>query len=200
MADLRRDRLHLSLDQAYFQRKFHNYRNGLNGVEVSLQEILRRAQQGDPVSLTRRANILQRLRDDLPRQNAIYGFTQANSTRLRARAVPRRNLLRNLGEVVSLANFQRPPTGAQARVKDNLNTFRDLLRSSFRYIKCLGWGGEGMVSLWRYQPDRNRDRLVVFKAVIQQGDNPATAALNIDRERDMMTVSVIEPKNISTQY
>lgn len=182
----------LRLDQAYFQWKFHRYRNGLTGDDVSLEEIASKAADGDAISIARRADIFSRLAH-LPR-NAIYDFTPAHQTRLRTRANINPILFRNFGGAETLANLQRPPTDAQDRVKENLNNFRNLLRLSFRYIKCLGWGGEGVVSLWRYRPDRNRDRLVVFKAVLVRGGALATAAQNIDRERDMMTVGVTEPR------
>ncbi|KAG6361235.1 hypothetical protein INS49_009459 [Diaporthe citri] len=37
------------------------------------------------------------------------------------------------------------------------------MRSCFRYVKCLGWGCDGIASLWRYSPGPGQEHLVVMK-------------------------------------
>jgi hypothetical protein len=175
-------------EQAYCQHKFHYFRNVLDGAEVSLPEIRRGANAGDADCIARLADITQRAMQNLPRQ-AAYGFTRANSARLKAVALPNRDPFRAWGGKVPA--LDRPNADEQAKVKENLNNFRDLLRSTFRFVKCLGWGGEGVVTLWRYRPSPDRERRVVMKAPIQGARNPALAALNINGERDTMTVSTI---------
>lgn len=180
----------LELEQAYCQHKFHYYRNGLDGYHVSLQEIHAGAVAGNAHAIARWADIQNRWLHHLPRVGAIYGFTQAHSARLNAVAVPIRQPFQTWrGRPPAL---RRPGAKDQAEVKKNLNNFRNLLRSTFSYIKCLGWGGEGVVSLWRYRPSRGAEHRVVMKASVRRGRSPASATQDLIAERSMMTVSTIE--------
>lgn len=176
-------------EQAYSQQKFHYYRNGIPGYHISLRNILIRANAGDAYSVARRADINNRSVNHLPRQ-AAYGFTQAHSARLKAVAVPQRETFESLGGKAEAP--VRPEADTQVDVKENLNNFRNLLRATFSYIKCLGWGGEGIVTLWRYRPSPDRARRVVMKASVRAARDPASAAQDINKERDMLTVSTAE--------
>lgn len=178
----------LELEQAYCQHKFHYYRNGIYGYHISLEEIHAGAVAGSARAVARWADIQNRRLHHLPRVGA-YGFTQAHSARLNAVAVPSRQEFRTWrGRPPALP---RPDAESQAEVKTNLNNFRSLLRSTFRYIKCLGWGGEGIVSLWRYKPSRGAEHRVVMKASVRRGRSTASAAEDLIAERSMMTVSTI---------
>lgn len=179
----------LDLVQAYFQDKFHRYRNGRRGVNDTLRLINTRADAGDAAAIRRRNNINAR-RGTLPRPgNFQFNFWQRD--RIRAIAFNKRKPFRD-----ETPNAMRNPgADAQEAGKEQLNNFRNLLRTTFRYIKCLGAGTDGVLTLWRYQPSRGQTHHVVMKQSARghrlPGARPTLDVERILREKDMTTVSTI---------
>lgn len=180
----------LTLQQAYCQDKFHLYRNGLPGAKDDLRGILAKARNGDAAAVARRANINARF-NTLPRLG-YFRFILYHRARLGAIAEARRVPFRER----TLSPTPRPDADTQEEVKDQLNNFRGLLRTTLRYVKCLGWGRDGVITLWRYRPTRGQDHRVVMKQsarVVQLGRRqearPVLDTRNILDEKSVMTVS-----------
>lgn len=180
----------LTLRQAFCQDKFHLYRNGLSGADDDLGGIIEKAKVGDPAALARLANIVARY-NTLPRPG-YFRFTLWHRARLGAIAAARRVPFRER----TLSPPPRPDADTQEEVKDQLNNFRGLLRSTLRYVKCLGWGRDGVITLWRYRPTRGQDHRVVLKQsarVVERGRRqevrPILDTRNILHEKSVMTVS-----------
>lgn len=176
--------------QAYCQDKFHLYRNGLPGAGDTLGTILVGVRNGDPAAVARWARITARFAT-IPRPGN-FRFILWHRARLRAMATARRTPFRGR----ELPPIPRPDENIQEAIGGQLNNFRDLLRSSFRYVKCVGWGRDGVLTLWRYQPSRGQEFRVVMKqsayGARQRGRQRARPVLStgmIMRERDIMTVS-----------
>lgn len=180
----------LNLIQAYCQDKFHLYRNGLPGAGDSLGTIHDRARNRNAAAVARWGNIQQR-RNTIPRPGN-FQLNMLDRARLRAIATASRTLFRGL----VLQPVPRPPDDIQEAIRDQLNNFRELLRTSLRYVKCVGWGRDGVLTLWRYQPSRGQEFRVVMKqsafGLGPRGRPVARTSLNtvsIVREKDIMTVS-----------
>lgn len=177
----------LDVVQAYFQDKFHLYRNGRRGVKDTLRAIYARANAGDAAAIRRRNNINARL-GTLPRPGN-FQFRSRHRDRLGAIAFDKRKPFRD-----KIPNAMRQPgADAQEAGKEQLNNFRNLLRTTFRYIKCLGAGTDGVLTLWRYQPSRGQTHHVVMKQSARghrrRGARPTLDVERILREKDMTTVS-----------
>lgn len=180
----------LTLQQAFCQDKFHLYRNGLSGANDDLRGILARASAGNPAAVARRANINARF-NTIPRPG-YFRFTLWHRARLGAIAAAKREPFRER----TLSPPPRPDADTREEVKDQLNNFRALLRTTLRYVKCLGWGRDGVITLWRYRPTRGQDHRVVLKQsarVVQRGRRqearPILDTRNILDEKIVMTVS-----------
>jgi hypothetical protein len=72
-----------------------------------------------------------------------------------------------------------------------------IMNNTFRFIRYLGNGGQGMVSLWEYRPGpRQVHRLVLKVSTVTKlgpGPNPKQVpdTAQVEREKDFMTVSSI---------
>lgn len=178
----------LILIQGYCQDKFRRYTNGLPGAGDSL-EVIYESRNRDAASAARWNNLLGRV--PIPRP-ANRQFSLWHRQRLRAIATDRRLPYRGW----ELPIFPRPDRESQGPIRGQLNNFRDLLRSTFRYVKCVGWGRDGVLTLWRYRPSRGQEFRVVMKqsALAGRPRGQPRARLgyntfNIMRERNIMTVS-----------
>lgn len=184
----------LAEEQAYCSHKFHYYRNGLPGHELSHDAIQDGFLNGDPV-LTNRWNDIQ-ARNPLavppPLALARFQFTVNHRERLRTVALGSRIALRRYGAP------QRPPIDRQARqaVTQEYTSIYPRMRASFRYFKCLGWGGEGITSLWRYSPGPGQNHMVVMKMAtssktvqVPTGTQVVIDTDDIDKERQKLSVS-----------
>lgn len=180
----------LTLQQAFCQDKFHLYRNGLSGANDDLKGIIEKARTRDAAALARLANIVARY-NTLPRPG-YFRFILYHRARLGAIAAAKREPFRER----TLSPIPRPDADTRGEVKDQLNNFRALLRTTLRYVKCLGWGRDGVITLWRYRPTRGQDHRVVLKQsarVVQRGRRqeakPILDTRNILNEKIVMTVS-----------
>lgn len=180
----------LTLRQAFCQDKFHFYRNGLSGADDDLGGIIEKAKVRDPAALARLANIVARY-NTLPRPG-YFRLTLWHRARLGAIAAARRVPFRER----TLSPPPRPDADTREEVKDQLNNFRALLRTTLRYVKCLGWGRDGVITLWRYRPTRGQDHRVVLKQSARVGQlarrqeaRPILDTRNILNEKSVMTVS-----------
>lgn len=180
----------LTIRQAYCQDKFHLYRNGLPGAGDGLRAIEEGNRNGNAAAVARWGNITARFLT-IPRPGN-FRFNLWHRARLRAIATARRTLFR--GRV--LQPIPRPEGDAQEAIREQLNNFRDLLRTSLRYVKCVGWGRDGVLTLWRYQPSRGQEFRVVMKQSARGGrpprrpaDRPSLYTTMIIREKNIMTVS-----------
>lgn len=187
--------------QGYCRHKFHYFRNGIPGYAATFREIADGAQLGMGIYLQRWADIAQRTASLPGMPGAVlppaasFNFTAANRDRLRNVAVPVRSAFRDLQ--APLGTVPLGPEPRQAVKKEYTNAYR-LMRSSFRFIKCLGWGGDGIVSLWRYSPGPGQEHSVVMKMSTQwefvppNSRKPRVTTEHIDEERDVITVSLCE--------
>lgn len=185
--------------QAYAQDKFHLYRNGLPGATLDISSIRRGMRDGNPVAIARWNQIIART-NTLPRPGN-FQFTQGHRQRLGALAAARRIRFRGW----RIPPIPRPSDDAQVAITNQLNNFRNLLRSTMRYIKCLGWGGEGVLTLWRYQPSTGQSYLVVLKQTAngngtRSDTRPRLFTGAILRERTTHTVSANLEENVSLSF
>lgn len=179
----------LTLRQAYCQDKFHLYRNGLPGAGDSLR-VIYDGRRHNAAAAARWASINARYLT-IPRPGN-FQLNMLDRARLRETATASRTPFRGL----VLQPFERPPGDIQEAIKDQLNNFRELLRASLRYVKCVGWGRDGVLTLWRYRPSRGQEYRVVMKqSAYGLGGRPVANVrpmLNtgsIMREKGIMTVS-----------
>lgn len=188
--------------QAYCQHKFHYYRNGLPNFQATFNEIAEGDTAGVPEYVQRWADIGRRaltipgLPGVVNPPAASFNFTVNHRDRLRNVAFPSRRPFRN-----TVAPLGTAPMGSEAQeaVQVEYTNAYKLMRSSFRYIKCLGWGGDGIVSLWRYSPGPGQEHSVVMKMSTQwefippngRERRPRVTNDYLDEERDMITVSDI---------
>ncbi|KAJ0120639.1 hypothetical protein J7T55_015369 [Diaporthe amygdali] len=123
-------------------------------------------------------------------RNVISQFTVNHRDRLRNVAVPSRAPFRTARNQIGFEDLERQARNA---VTDEYKTAYSLMRSSFRYFQCLGWGGDGIVSLWRYSPGRGQEHDVVMKMSVQWEYVPWSRVKarvvpgEIPKERDMIT-------------
>lgn len=192
--------------QAYCQHKFHYYRNGLPNFQATYNEIADGDTAGDPhyvprwADIQRRALALPGLPGVVNPPAASFNFTVAHRNRLRNVAFPNRHPFRN-----TVAPLGTAPLGSEAQeaIQVEYTKGYKLMRSSFRYIKCLGWGGDGIVSLWRYSPGAGQEHSVVMKMSTQwefaepNSRKPRVTNDFLDEERDMITVSGILRGSVS---
>ncbi|KAG8163387.1 hypothetical protein KVR01_006684 [Diaporthe batatas] len=182
----------LSESQAYSAQKFHYYRNGIPGYELTYWDIQNGFLNGDPV-LTQRWNDIQ-ARNGLnpPPVPALarFQFTANHRDRLRTIAVNNRLPLR------AMVAPPNAPIDRRARqtVAQEYTTLYPRMRATFRYFKCLGWGGEGITSLWRYSPGPGQNHMVVMKMSTSektiQVPNARRRVIDtehIDKERKMIS-------------
>lgn len=187
--------------QGYAQHKFHYYRNGILGFQDTFRDIADGAASGDPVYVARWADIGLRIAA-LPGMPGgvippapAFQFTVADRDRLRNVAFPVRNLFTTAPAPTGRRELERE---ARDAVKEEYTNAYKLMRSSFRYIKCLGWGGDGIVSLWRYSPGAGQEHSVVMKMSVQwdlpepTGRKPRVSTEYLEKERDVITVSYYE--------
>lgn len=185
--------------QGYFQHRFHYYRNGLAGYQASRREIRDGNGAGHPVFVQREADINQRTAS-LPGQPGAanppagnFNFTVNHRNRLRNIALPNRNPLRTVQIQIGTIEVARKVRKA---IQDEYTKAYRLMRASFRYIKCLGWGGDGIVSLWKYSPEPAQEHMVVMKMSTQwesatpTGRRVRLVTRYIDTEREVITVSL----------
>lgn len=185
----------LEEQQGYAQHKFHYYRNGIDGFQATFRDIVEGNQNGDPEYVQRWNDILLRIAA-LPGMPAgvvpaaaRFQFTVNHRDRLKGIASPARDEFKDLQAPIGTRELQRE---ARVAVQEEYTNAYKLMRSSFRYIKCLGWGGDGIVSLWRYSPGPGQEHSVVMKMSNQfelDGRRPRVTTGYIDRERDVITVS-----------
>lgn len=184
--------------QGYARHKFHCYRNGLPGYDATDREIRDGAAAGDPVHVQSLADITQRIAS-LPGQPgavippaASFQFTTNHRDRLRNVAVPRRTHFNTLQNPLGSRELGRE---ARDVVQQEYTKAYRAMRASFRYFKCLGWGGDGIVSLWRYSPAPRQEHLVVMKMsnnweyAAPTGNRARVDTEYLDKERQIITVS-----------
>lgn len=187
--------------QGYASHKFHYYRNGLDGYEASLRQIQDGAANGDPEFTQRWADITLRTASlpGLPAAVApppgAFDFTDNSRDRLKNVAVPGRFHLRSVTVKIRTADFK--PKSSDAIQDGYTNAYR-AMRATFRYVKCLGWGGEGIASLWKYSPGPGQEHSVVMKMSTQLDDDAAPTGRRaeletqyIQEERDIITVGAL---------
>lgn len=181
----------LNLVQAYCQDKFHLYRNGITGFSDSLRTIYDGHIAGIAAHTARWNNILAR-RNTIPRAG-YFRFILWHRARLGAIAAANRIPYRGWEQ----PPIPRPDDETQEPIKEQLNNFRELLRSTLRFVKCVGWGRDGVLTLWRYRPSRGREHLVVLKQSAiggrppgRPGARPRLSVTMLMREKEIMTVSI----------
>lgn len=189
--------------QGYCQHKFHYYRNGLPRHDATEQEIADGANAGDAENTRRWADIIARTAalPGLPVPGfpgmAIpaagnFQFTNNHRDRLKGVAVANRTRFNTAQTVLGTTVMGRE---AREAVQEEYTSAYKLMRSSFRYVKCLGWGGDGIVSQWRYSPGPGQEHSVVMKMSNQSelggptGRTPRVVTQFLDQERDTITVS-----------
>lgn len=185
----------LAETQAYCSHKFHYYRNGLAGHELTYDAIHDGFLDGDPV-LTNRWNDIQ-ARNAFPPPPlpalARFQFTVNHRERLRMVALGSRIALRRLRAP------PRPPIDRQTRqaVTQEYTSIYPRMRASFRYFKFLGWGGEGITSLWRYSPGPGQNHMVVMKmstlsktVAVPNATQVVIDTDDINKERQIISVSI----------
>lgn len=187
--------------QGWSSHNFHYYRNGLDGYDDTLKQIKDGAAKGDPGFTQRLADIALRTAS-LPGLPAVvapppgaFQFTDNSRDRLKNVAMPGRYHLRSVK--VKMDNAEFGPEDRDA-IQDGYTNAYGAMRATFRYVKCLGWGGEGIASLWKYSPGPGQEHSVVMKMSTQLDDDAATtngrAELDpqyIKQERDMITVGAL---------
>lgn len=182
--------------QGYFQHRFHYYRNGLPDYQTSLQDIKTGT---TPQLIQRWADITQRIAS-LPGQPgaanppaANFNFTNNHRDRLRNLAVPNRRPFNTVQPQIGTTDVTRE---MRQVLEDEYTKAYRLMRASFRYIKCLGWGGDGIVSLWKFSPEPGQEHTVVMKMSAQwehverTGRRARVDTTFIDTEKDVITVSL----------
>lgn len=187
--------------QAYCQQKFHYYRNNLAGYHASLQEIEEGAAAGDAVFAQRWADLNQReaaLPGMMPGGVApppgAFQFTDNSRDQLKMVAVAGRSPLRTVPIKMGTQEVQRELRDA---VQEGYSNAYRAMRATFRYIKCLGWGGDGIASLWRYSPGPGQEHSVVMKMsaqweyVARTGRRTGLVSEYMAHERDILTVRVL---------
>lgn len=186
--------LKLSRDQGYLSHRFHWYRNGIAGHNLSIHDIYDGYVAGDPL-LTHRWNDILAREAALPLAPqghfppaASFLFSANHRDRLRNRAMA------NQGPLRTLQSQRGDPVDRTTRraVKQEYTRAYRLMRSCFRYFKCLGWGGDGIASLWRYSPGPGQEHMVVMKMsniASGTGREPRVRSTYIDRERKVISVS-----------
>lgn len=146
---------------------------------------------GDPASIARYANITARI-GNIPSQGN-FNFTDANRGRLKALASASRVPYQGWNPPA----IPRPDKDTQEAAKEQLNNFRTLLKSTLFFDKCIGWGRDGVLTLWNYKPSRGREHRVVMKqsasATRETGARPILSVEKILHEKDVMTAST-DPK------
>ncbi|KAL1856314.1 hypothetical protein Daus18300_010799 [Diaporthe australafricana] len=144
--------------QAWLQDKFHYYRNGMPGRNDTHEDIRDDAAAGDAAAIQRLADIAARRAHQLPRAGN-YTFTDADRGRLKGVAVVNRGWYNT-----AVPPDRRQPIEPEARqvVRVEFRRAAQLLTSSFRYVKNLGYGHNGIMSLWRYQAP-GQDHHIVMK-------------------------------------
>lgn len=184
--------------QGYCQHKFHYYRNGIPGFEATAQEIEDGAAAGDATFVQRWADVQQRtaslpgLPGGLLPPIPAAQFAVNHRNRLRGVAVPNRQPLRTANIPLGGVELKR---GGRKAVQEEYTNVYGLMRATFRYIKCLGWGGDGIASMWRYSPGPGQEHIVVMKMsdlwefLPKQKTLTRLKTQNITRERDLITVS-----------
>lgn len=185
--------------QGYFQHRFHYYRNGLPNYQDSRDHIIEQSNLLVQEYQQRLADINQRIAS-LPGQPGAanppagnFNFTTNHRDRLRNLAVPNREPLRTVQPQIGTTDVTRE---MRQVVEDEYTKAYRLMRASFRYIKCLGWGGDGIVSLWKYSPEPAQGHMVVMKMsaqwehVTRNGRRARMVTRYIDTERDVITVSL----------
>jgi hypothetical protein len=187
---------YLEEQQGFCSHKFHWYRNGLPDHHLKEWEIRDGWLRGDPALTYRWNDILARTQALAPPAPfpvpGEYQFTAAERDRLRGFAIPGR---------VPFRTLRPPPPGAplvrEARkaVTQEYTSAYSVMRSCFRYFKCLGWGSEGVASLWKYSPGPGQEHMVVMKMSSQwlRIDQPVPQVIlntaYIDKERQVISVS-----------
>lgn len=189
---------HLTLIQAYCQDKFHLYRNGLPGSSDSFRTI-HDGHVARNAAHTARWNNIQGRINTIPRAG-YFRFILWHRVRLGAIAAANRIFYRGWDR----PSIPRPDDEIQEPIREQLNNFRELLRSTLRFVKCVGWGRDGVVTLWRYRPSRGREHLVVLKQSAsggrprgRPGVRPRLSVTRLMREKEIMTVSINFNANIS---
>lgn len=181
---------HLQRHQSYLLHRFHWYRNGIAGHNLSIHDIYNGFVAGDPL-LTHRWNDIMAREAALPPQGPFVPaaiFTPFHRNRLRNLAMA------NVGPLRTLRPQMGDPVDRTTRraVTQEYTRAYSLMRSSFRYFKCLGWGGDGIASLWRYSPGPGQEHMVVMKMsniASGTGPRPTVSSTYIDQERKVITVS-----------
>lgn len=174
----------LQRQQRFYQDKFHRYRNGLPRSDVDFGTIIAQINARDVAAAAHLAGLLA-----LPLPGlGNFQFTQGHRDRLRAIAARRRRPLQGLGP----PPLRRLGRDSREAIKDQLNNVRALLGPTFRFVKCLGWGGGGVITLWRYKPPRGQEHGVVMKQPASVSLGPG-GGLTLDTdgifaEKNMMSV------------
>jgi hypothetical protein len=182
--------------QGYYSHRFHRYRNGLPGHYMSWADIQHFARNGEPIMIARCDDIMNRVAVLAPPgpqpPRPTFRFRTRDRARLRALAHRKRQPLRTLPPP---AKGPRLSPEVKTLVRQEYTRRYARMRSCFRYIKCLGWGGEGVVSLWKYSPGPRQEHMVVMKMTSQwtHVNLPVPKNVldptNIDKEKYMTSVS-----------
>lgn len=182
--------------QQYLQDRFELYRRGDRDHTESLDDIKLDAQYGDPARLNRiharrvpRVNYTGRLNDN---KRTILERVARNAQRSYANvgAV-------NPAGVVGVQRNQAVAEVQRAGWRMNLSRadrIQDLTRD-FTFVKILGAGGNGMVVLWKFHPERGpparqQQYDVVMKITLEQDQNgPRHDLINRERSRQLVSGS-----------
>lgn len=185
-AELKNSLLVFRRDQLYFQQKFSMYRNGDVNHLRSLGHIRALRRAGQPAHWDRM--VARRV----PRANYQGIFTDGERLNLQHAAN------------VQAADFDDPRAMRPLSRDDRANARREVSRAGqmmndnmFRFIKYLGHGGMGLVTLWEYrQPGRRQVRRLVLKISTdsrpgpQPGPSRVAVTDDIQWEKTFMTVGL----------
>lgn len=185
-AQLRMYLLALQREQLYCQQKFSLYRNGNQDYLRSIGYIRALRRAGQPAQWDR---MVARM---APRANYQGIFRDADRVNLQ--------LIAN-GQVADFSGLRilRPlsPDDRQNARREVSRAGRMMNDNTFRFIKYLGHGGMGLVTLWEYrQPGRRQVRRLVMKISTdsrpgsQPGAPPVAVTDDIQKEKTFMTVGL----------
>ncbi|KAI3392688.1 hypothetical protein diail_5288 [Diaporthe ilicicola] len=140
--------------QAWLQDKYHYYRNGTSAYQDFYDDLVVAANQGHQGAAQRVADVANRRANQLPRL-ANYVFNDWDRGRLYGVAWRKRSWFQ-AGQPIGM---REAPLEHEARevVRAEFRRAAQLMTSSFRYIKNLGYGPNGIMSLWRYQAPGAQD-------------------------------------------
>lgn len=184
-AQLRRTIGAVVMQQRYTQHKFSLYRNGDTNFRRSLGNLRELRQAGQ-------ADLWDRMRArQIPRGSYRGIFRDADRVALQDIADQRQ-----LYFGVALRRPPRISRPSMDTARGEVRRAGQIMNNTFRFIRYLGHGGQGMVSLWEYRPGPRQVHRFVLKVstATKPGPEPNDPEVadtdGVEKEKDFMTVSL----------